>query len=325
MATALAPQQNRAQWLEERRRGIGGSDAAAVLNMHPRKCALRLFYEKRGELSLEDEETEAMYWGTALEPAIATGYEKRTGRKVRRQPMKASRKHPFMLANIDRQIIGDPRGPGIYEGKNLNGYTKVFNQAAELDPYYAVFHLQAHHYMAVYGYTWASLAGLVGGNRLMWLDIPRDQDAIDMLIDAEREFWRRVELGDPPPVDGSDDCDRLLRYLHPGNTGREVELAGDVAVLAPQALTNRAELKRCEERKKALESPIKAALLAEKATLGRIPGWGTLTWSQDQSSPRFDEKRFREEHPDLHRAFCREVPGNIVLRLKPDKEQKSHE
>ena len=41
---------NREEWLQARRRGIGGSDAAAVLGLSPWKSNVRLWEEKTGLL-----------------------------------------------------------------------------------------------------------------------------------------------------------------------------------------------------------------------------------------------------------------------------------
>ena len=49
-----------------------------------------------------------MYWGTVLEPIVAQHYSKRTDNKVRR--VNAVLQHPsepFMLVNLDREIVGN--------------------------------------------------------------------------------------------------------------------------------------------------------------------------------------------------------------------------
>lgn len=51
------------------------------------------------------------YWGNILEPIVASHYSKRTGHRVRR--INAALQHPnptlpWMLANIDREVIGAP-------------------------------------------------------------------------------------------------------------------------------------------------------------------------------------------------------------------------
>ena len=45
---------NRKQWLEERKAGIGASDAAAIIGMNPWKTNIQLWQEKTGEVEPED-------------------------------------------------------------------------------------------------------------------------------------------------------------------------------------------------------------------------------------------------------------------------------
>ena len=103
---------DRDQWLEVRKGGIGSSDAAAAVGLHPYKSQLQLWMEKTGrdsELPVVDpqDDSNPMYWGTLLEPIVAAHYTRRTSRKVRR--VNAVLQHPehsWMLANIDREVTG---------------------------------------------------------------------------------------------------------------------------------------------------------------------------------------------------------------------------
>lgn len=97
------------EWLNERKKGIGGSDASALCGLSPYKTPLQLWEEKRGLLG-QKEDNEAMLWGRTLEPVIRQRYSDVTGRPVR-LPTEILR-HPtndFMLANIDG-FTDDSRG-----------------------------------------------------------------------------------------------------------------------------------------------------------------------------------------------------------------------
>jgi len=107
----------REDWLQIRKQGIGSSDAAAAVGLNPYKSQLELWMEKTGrdaglpKADPQDEES-PMYWGNVLEPIVAWHYSKRTKNKVRR--INAVLQHPdpelpWMLANIDREVIGGRR------------------------------------------------------------------------------------------------------------------------------------------------------------------------------------------------------------------------
>lgn len=105
---------SRDQWLDVRRQGIGSSDAAAAIGLNPYKSALQLWMEKTGrdgELPKIDpnDESTPVYWGTLLEPIVAAHYTRRTSHRVRRiNAVLQHAQHPWMLANIDREVTGAP-------------------------------------------------------------------------------------------------------------------------------------------------------------------------------------------------------------------------
>src|SRR5690606_28440496 len=93
------------EWLGVRRKGIGGSEIAAIAGLSPFETPLSVYLRKIGELP-DKEETEAMYWGSVLENVIAEEYKRRHP-EVRVRRVNAVLQHPevpYFLANIDREI-----------------------------------------------------------------------------------------------------------------------------------------------------------------------------------------------------------------------------
>ena len=101
---------SREEWLDIRQQGIGSSDAAVAVGLSPYKSALSLWLEKTGRKQPEDlSAKEAVLWGTVLEPVLASVYAERTGRKVRRvNAVLQHPEYPYLLANLDREVIGLP-------------------------------------------------------------------------------------------------------------------------------------------------------------------------------------------------------------------------
>ncbi|MDP3608659.1 MAG: YqaJ viral recombinase family protein [Nitrosomonas sp.] len=158
---------NRDQWLTVRKNGIGSSDAAAAVGLNPYKSQLELWLEKTGRdgnLPKTDpnDESSPMYWGILLEPFVAAHYTKHTGNKVRR--INAVLQHPvepWMLANIDREVIGAP-DVQILECKTtgING-VRLWKEGV---PEYV--QLQVMHQLAVTGKQAADVAVLICGQEL---------------------------------------------------------------------------------------------------------------------------------------------------------------
>jgi putative phage-type endonuclease len=91
-------------------RGIGGSDAAKVLGISRWGGPLTVFMDKTGR-SPEREMTEAMEMGIILEEVTARLFMRRTGLRVARvNRMLQHPEYPWMVANIDRRIVGMKKG-----------------------------------------------------------------------------------------------------------------------------------------------------------------------------------------------------------------------
>jgi putative phage-type endonuclease len=191
----------REEWLEQRRQGVGGSDAAAIFN-EGWGCARRLYYDKTDtppDFQRTEREESILRRGTLMEELVAEEYSFITGRKIRRMPTRVSKKYPWMRVNIDRQILNDERGPGVLEVKTANPW--VFRQMKEVDPETGKpkglpneYVLQEHHAFAVTGYQWGAFAVMNASTwEMLPFEIEPNYTLIDALIEAEHNFWAAVQ------------------------------------------------------------------------------------------------------------------------------------
>ena len=214
--------------LEARKKGIGGSDQAVLLGLSPWKTPNDLYLEKRGEVEPEDlSDNQRIHFGEVLEDVVAQEYATRNNVKVeRRNNMITSKKYPFMLANIDRKVVGVKKGLECKTADKFT-YTQWGEQGSdEIPDYYRV---QVEHYMIVTGYTEWDLAVLIGGNDYRDYHIQQDKELSEELIEHAAKFWERVEKGFPPPLDfdhpGTLD---LVKRMHPGTDGTTIQLPDDL-------------------------------------------------------------------------------------------------
>ena len=144
---------SRDEWLAHRRQGIGGSDVSALVGLSQWATPLSVWLEKTGVYVPEDSPSEAMEWGTLLEPVVADEFSRRSG--IPTEPYRhlpAHPEHPWMLANVDRLIPDDPiegvHVAGIYEGKTTSPWQRKEWADGRVPDHAA---LQTHHYLAVTG------------------------------------------------------------------------------------------------------------------------------------------------------------------------------
>ena len=301
----------REDWLQIRKQGIGSSDAAAAVCLNPYKSQLELWLEKTGRdtgLPKTDpnDEDSPMYWGNVLEPIVAWHYSKRTGNKVRR--INAVLQHPdpdlpWMLANIDREVIGAD-DVQILECKTagING-ARLWKEGV---PEYV--QLQVMHQLAVTGKQAADVAVVLGGQHLEIHRIERDEEMIARLIELERTFWRYVETDTPPPADGTASAESALRCLYPEDDGQTVDFR-DQPGLSAEFVELKA-LRQSIEEKHAREAQLKQMLQQAmgEATRAEFAN-GYVSWRKAKDSIGFDVARLLRDRPHLRDKYSLIKPG----------------
>ncbi|MFA5382211.1 MAG: YqaJ viral recombinase family protein [Candidatus Micrarchaeia archaeon] len=192
-------------WLELRRKGLGGSDAATVVGLNPFSSKLYLYADKMG-LMPEKEDSEAMREGRELEDYVAGRWSEATGKKVQRvNAVLFNEKYQWGLANLDRKVVGEP---ALLEVKTTSAWNKTDFKNGEIPPQY---YCQCQHYLAISGYERAYLAVLVLNTAFYTFVIDRDEKEIEALMSAERDFWEQHIIPKIPPApDGSESAMAVL-------------------------------------------------------------------------------------------------------------------
>ena len=139
-------------WLDYRRRGIGGSDVSAIFGTSPFRTARDLYYDKLNIASVEDDEGNwvAMEMGHLLEPLVAKIFERKTGYRVYQiKKMFQHPQYPWMLADVDYFVELPDGTTAILEIKttNYNARDNWWMNGKETVPVY--YESQGRHYMAV--------------------------------------------------------------------------------------------------------------------------------------------------------------------------------
>ena len=216
----------RDRWLDERRKGIGSSDAAAICAKNPWRSRFSVWADKTVEITTDD--TMRLRLGRDMEPFLATWFTEQTGQQVRqRHAILRHNDHPWMLANLDRTITSvDGRGPGVLELKTEES-SRPSHWHAEAPDAYA---LQVQHQFAVTGYQWGYIAVLrgFGNTEFIVQEVERDDELIKQLIEVESHFWYdHVVPKNPPPIDGYDSTTEAINRMFGHDTNPEVlELPG---------------------------------------------------------------------------------------------------
>lgn len=286
---------NRYQWLTERKTGIGGSDSSAILGFSPWKSPFELYIDKTSDY-VEEIDNEAIHFGNVLEDVVADEFTRRTGKKVRRRnQIFRHKEHDFMIANIDRDVVGER---ALLECKTTNAFAADQWEGDQIPPAYMC---QIQHCMAVLDYEKAYIAVLIGGQKFVWKEIARDDEFIEIMIQQEKAFWENhVLAGVPPEIDGSPSASDLLNKMYPEDNGEIVMLESDEAEMLIEAIESiKAEVKEKQALQKEYENKLK--LMIGEAETGVTPRFEVR--HRAITSNRLDTRKLRKELPDIAEKY----------------------
>lgn len=284
------------EWLNLRKTGIGGSDAGAICGLNPYSNAISVYRDKTSD-EVIDIDNEAMRQGRDLEEYVAQRFMEETGLKVRRSNvMYQSTENPFMIADVDRLVVGEDAG---LECKTASVYNADKWKDETIPDHYLI---QCYHYMAVTGKRTWYIAVVILGREFKYRKVTWDDAIIRNLIAIEKDFWENnVCKRQIPDPDGSKVCDEILeQYFHFARKESAVELYG-----FDEKLRRREEVlelkEKLETEQRQIEQEIK--LFMQDSEVAFSDGF-KVSWSNVDTA-RIDTKRMKEEEPEVYQKFLK--------------------
>ncbi len=300
----------REEWLKYRRNGIGGSDAATVCGLNPYNSLIELWADKTGRLE-DKPDNEAMREGRDFEEYVAKRFCEATGKKVRRRnAMFQHDTYDFILADIDREVVGENAG---LECKTTNAFSKSDFENGEIPLYYAV---QCRHYMNVMGYDKMYLAVLVLGKAFYWFEIPYDASEGEALLRLEISFWNDHIVPDVrPEPDGSESAGRVLEQLYHEQNENAITLF-EQEENAREYAAVKAQISELEKRADTIKQTIITAL--DGNTDGYTEAF-KVSW-KEQQRVSLDSKKIKAEMPEIYEKYAK-TTSSKVFRLAERKDK----
>ena len=293
------------EWLEERKKSLGGSDVGAVLGMNEYTSPYTVWAEKTGKLPpFEGNEWTRM--GNDLESYVAERFCEASGLKVAKDNSTwRNSKYPHLHANIDRKVVGMKAGVECKLTSELNA--KKYKNGEFPDRFYA----QCVEYLCVTEFERWFLAVLIYGKGIkiyQMTRIPNDvvpewceasvyveDGEIEALAKTTGDFWNNYILTNTPPIaDGSDSTSETLKTIYPESNGETVSLMAYENDLQ-QYMTLSSLLDDVKKQKEEVANRIKAFM--QEASKGESTKY-KVTWPSSIRST-FDHNRFAEDNPGI--------------------------
>ena len=286
------------EWLDLRKTGIGGSDAGAVCGLNPYVSSIGVYLNKIGKAP-EVEDNEAMRQGRDMEDYVARRFSEKTGLKVRRShQLYRSKEHPFMIADVDRMIVGEDAG---LECKTVSAYGADKWKDGQIPVHYL---LQRLHYMAVTGKKTWYIAAVILGVDFQYRKIEWEEEMISKLIEVEQRFWEQfVCSGHMPDPDGTEACsESLTKYFNKAKKGTAIPLIGFDERLNRRELILQ-QIESLETEKRQIEQEVRCYLQENETAFNENY---RVSWFNVETN-RLDTKQMKEEHPDLYQKFLKKT------------------
>lgn len=262
--------QDRASWLELRKKDVTASVAGVLLGVHDYQSAYGLWALKSGRIEEDPEETSAMRRGRLLEDdALQVLAEDRPTWKVLPANDFYYRDPIARLGATPDAFAVDPEreGQGIIQVKTVE--PSIFRKkwrdpetgAVELPLWIAVQSIVEAH---LSGSSWAAVAAMTVGFGLdvHVIEVPIHAGVIERVKRAVADFWQMIDEGREPDPDYGRDASLIERLiLRGGDSGEILDLSGDN--MLPELLDERASLAGNKTAIEKRQKEIKAELLAK--------------------------------------------------------------
>lgn len=300
----MSNQQDRAAWLAARSKGIGGSEITAVMGLDPYATPYALWERKTGRVgdSGENKFTRA---GNYLEEAVAQMFADATGMEVYKPEQEhfAHPDFPHLLGTPDR-FVAMKHGDAVLEIKTTQRRIarEDVTEGAALRWYFQVL-----WYMGITGKKTGFIAWLCNGVDFDYIQVDFQPDIFADMVQAGDEFWRNHVLADvPPPPISKDDIMRTIGQVLPD----AIEGPEQVLQYNTQIKANAAKIKELEEANEELKTAVQLAM-GDKSVM-TWKGVPLFTWKEMQST-RLDQKRLKEEAPEVFERFAKTSTTRVFL------------
>lgn len=304
-----------ADFLTNRRKGIGSSDVAAICGLSRWKTPFDVFVEKRG-LVKDRPSNVSMRVGRAVERAIAQEYSEVTDRPI------------IWLGDVQKVDEGEdwrrchPDALLSYEDGGLEAKHVGFRMASEFGPSGTdmlpdEYVIQCVWMMSITKRAFWDLAAWLGPKDLRIYTILRDVELEETLVDRCRRFWHENVLADVAPEIRPEQADAdFFKKRFPLAMGGVREATSEETALAVHLAAARARYAETKDARELIENELKLSIGESEGVQG--PGW-RISWKNDPAKVKVDWQAVARElastHPDstvLARAvaqFTTTAPG----------------
>lgn len=250
----LTPEQKRM-----RLSGVGGSEVAALLGVHPFLTPIDVYANKCEGREQDLEGNHHIERGNFFERPTADWWAFRRHAKLREVGTIKDEKHPLVICTPD--FLGAPDGESELDLsiKSPGPFAQDWGeQGTDEIPPYALIQVQYEMIPLgrLHGITRAEVAAVVRGDLSIY-HVPADMELQAMLLEAVERFWRdHVLPKKPPEPDGTEQYASWLQSRFPTSRGPTLDATPEIDATAAALAKIRADIAELEKRERAARNAL---------------------------------------------------------------------
>ena len=345
----LPPLEDRAEWLEWRREGIGASDVAGVLGLSNWSTPTTVWLDKTGRTpgargTADDVDSDALWHGRHAEAVLNPWFAEHTGSHVAGAQWRVVGTEPWQRATLDGIVFGSDRVRFDLWHADALLEDKATGQAAAVwgtDGIPLHYKAQAAWQSICTGVPAVFFAVLhVAFGRLEFRAYhyePTDSDR-DFIVNRVGQFWSdHVQADTPPRADSAAITTAGLQDAWPDVVDDPAELTPELAELCERVDRLRTDAREAKAAADQAANELRAAL-GEHTAIVNPDGYGA-TWrpareldtdavfdnhpdiAADYQLRRLDLERFRRDHPDIAERHTDTTGARRLNITKPKKKK----
>ena len=291
------------EWLDERKKGIGSSEAGTVMGVNHFDTPYKLWRRKTG-VDGPIPSSEAMELGHHMEPAVVTMFAARTGAFIVKSSegdwIAVDTKRDYLRVSPDRLFYADG---DKHTKKNLRILEcKTTSVSVDPDDFPVYWYCQLQYQMGVMGVKKGAVAWISSYPRLNfgYKEFDFNPDFYKALTEAIEQFWLINVCGGIAPDDINSE-DTLLKNPQ-ANAGEVMQADADMIAVYNSLKQVTSEIKALEKTQTILEDEIKMAM-GQAETLMSPTGAVMAMWKNTKATQKFNAKAFLEADPSGYAKY----------------------
>lgn len=320
---------NREEWLEGRKKGIGASDVGTLLGLNKYNTPLRLWNKIMG-LTAPEGESAAMSRGHRVEPLVASDFAAATGAIIDEGSAEdfhaVDNDKPWLRVSPDRMWwpAGTPESERTMENALI---LECKTCTADITPdtvfdHFPYWYAQIQYQMGVMGVQKAALGWICVGNPNLPFDyLMLDFDEkyyLDTIVPTVDAFWNDNVLGGAQPDQVLDNEDAGLRWSR-AETGSKAVATQEVIDSIIRCRAIEAQIKALEKEADDIKLGVKISMGDSEALVMPDGKTEVATWKNCTTAARLDAKRLQSEQPDVYEKYMGQASESRRLLLKTPK------